>query len=95
MQTPLPPLNQVPASEEAVVWACSLILGRLPESAAIVRDHVWRSESLQALRERFLECSEFTQRYRVVERERRRVVRRAWLKRAPAESQPTPLSDSE
>lgn len=74
MHTPAPPLDQLPASEEAAVWAYRLILGREPESAAIVHDHVRQSESLQALRERFLECSEFTQRYRTVERERGRNV---------------------
>jgi SAM-dependent methyltransferase len=74
MHTPVPPLDQLPASEEAAVWAYRLILGREPESAAIVRDHVRQSASLHALRERFLECSEFTQRYRTVERERGRNV---------------------
>ena len=74
MHTPVPPLDQVPATEEAAVWAYRLILGREPESAAIVHDHVQQSGTLQALRERFLECSEFTQRYRTVERERGRNV---------------------
>lgn len=74
MHTLHPPLDQVPATDDAAVWAYRLILGREPESAAIVRDHVRRSASLHALRERFLECSEFTQRYRTVERERGRNV---------------------
>ena len=74
MHTPAPPLDQLPASEEAAVWAYRLILGREPESSAIARDHARQSGSLQALRERFLECSEFTQRYRTVERERGRNV---------------------
>jgi len=64
----------VPATEDAAVWAYRLILGREPESEAIVRDHARQSRSLKDLRERFLECSEFTQRYRVVERERGRNV---------------------
>jgi|SRR5690348_1808377 SAM-dependent methyltransferase len=74
MHTPAPPLDQLPASEEAATWAYRLILGREPESAAIVRDHVRQSESLRALRERFLESSEFTERYRLVEPERGRNV---------------------
>src|SRR6185437_5529270 len=74
MHSSAPPLDQLPASEEAAIWAYRLILGREPESAAMVHDHVRQSESLQALRERFLECSEFTQRYRTVERERGRNV---------------------
>lgn len=67
-------LDQRPATEEAAVWAYRLILGREPESAAVVSDHVRHSASLLALRERFLDCSEFTQRYRAVERERGRNV---------------------
>ena len=74
MHSSAPPLDQLPASEEAAIWAYRLILGREPESAAMVHDHVRQSESLRALRERFLECSEFTQRYRTVERERGRNV---------------------
>lgn len=74
MHSSFPPLDQVPASDEAAVWAYRLILGREPESAAIVSDHVRHSASLQALRERFLQSSEFTQRYRVVEREHGRNV---------------------
>ncbi|MER3547042.1 MAG: hypothetical protein C4338_05340, partial [Rhodanobacteraceae bacterium] len=80
MGKPLPnptttaPLSELPASEEAAVWAYRLILGREPENAQIVRDHVEHSASLAELRERFLECSEFTQRYRTVERERGRNV---------------------
>jgi SAM-dependent methyltransferase len=74
MHTPPPPLDQVPATEDAAAWAYRLILGREPESEAIVRDHARQSRSLKDLRERFLESSEFTQRYRVVERERGRNV---------------------
>lgn len=74
MDIPPPTLNQLPPSEEAAIWAYRMILGREPESAAILRDHVQHSTSLQALRQRFLECSEFTQRYRLVERERERNV---------------------
>jgi SAM-dependent methyltransferase len=70
MYTPPPPLDQVPATEDAAVWAYRLILGREPESEAVVRDHARQSRSLQELRERFLESSEFTQRYRTFERER-------------------------
>lgn len=74
MPTPHPSLDQVPATEEAAIWAYRLILGREPESEAIARDHARQSRSLKELRERFLESSEFTQRYRVVERERGRNV---------------------
>ncbi|HVX04497.1 MAG TPA: class I SAM-dependent methyltransferase [Rhodanobacteraceae bacterium] len=74
MHTSHPSLDQVPATEEAAVWAYRLILGREPESAAIASDHARQSRSLKDLRERFLESSEFTQRYRVVERERGRNV---------------------
>lgn len=74
MHTPPSPLDQEPATEDAAVWAYRLILGREPESADIVRDHVRQSTTLHALRERFLECSEFTQRYRMGERERGRKV---------------------
>jgi SAM-dependent methyltransferase len=74
MHTPHPPLDQVPATEDAAAWAYRLILGREPESEAIVRDHARQSRSLMDLRERFLESSEFTQRYRLVERERGRNV---------------------
>lgn len=74
MHTSFPPLEQAPATDEAAVWAYRLILGREPESDAIVHDHVQHSDSLQALRERFLGCPEFTQRYRTVERERGRNV---------------------
>ncbi|HJU26571.1 MAG TPA: class I SAM-dependent methyltransferase [Rhodanobacteraceae bacterium] len=74
MHRPAQPLDQLPASAEAAVWAYRLILGREPESAAVVHDHVRQSASLHALRERFLECAEFTQRYRTVERERGRNV---------------------
>src|SRR6185437_14510873 len=74
MHTSHPSLDQVPVTEEAAVWAYRLILGREPESAAIASDHARQSRSLKDLRERFLECSEFTQRYRVVERERGRNV---------------------
>jgi SAM-dependent methyltransferase len=68
------PLDQIPATEDAAAWAYRLILGREPESEAMVRDHARQSRSLMDLRERFLESSEFTQRYRVVERERGRNV---------------------
>jgi len=74
MHTSHPSLDQVPVTEEAAVWAYRLILGREPESAAIASDHARQSRSLKDLRERFLESSEFTQRYRVVERERGRNV---------------------
>lgn len=74
MHTSHPSLDQVPATEDAAVWAYRLILGREPESVAIARDHARQSRSLKDLRERFLESSEFTQRYRVVERERGRNV---------------------
>lgn len=67
-------LGELPASEEAAVWAYRLILGREPENSEVVRDHAHCSASLQELRERFLDCSEFTQRYRSVERERGRNV---------------------
>jgi SAM-dependent methyltransferase len=67
-------LDQVPATEEAAAWAYRLILGREPESEAIVRDHARQSESLRALRERFLGSSEFTERYHLVEPERGRNV---------------------
>lgn len=68
------PLGELPASEDAAVWAYRLILGREPESYEVVRDHARCSASLGELRERFLESSEFTQRYRSVERERGRNV---------------------
>lgn len=68
------PLDRVPASREAAFWAYRLILGREPEDDAVVRDHVRQSASLAALRERFLECSEFTQRFRRTEREHGRNV---------------------
>lgn len=67
-------MGELPASEEAAVWAYRLILGREPENAEVVRDHAQCSASLADLRERFLESSEFTQRYRSVERERGRNV---------------------
>ena len=67
-------LSELPSSEEAAIWAYRLILGREPENAEVVRDHVRCSASVTELRERFLECSEFTQRYRSVERERGRNV---------------------
>jgi SAM-dependent methyltransferase len=67
-------LDELPASEEAATWAYRLILGREPESVEVVRDHARQSRSLAILRERFLESSEFTQRYRSVERERGRNV---------------------
>ena len=67
-------LDELPASEDAATWAYRLILGREPENMEVVRDHVCQSRSLAVLRERFLESSEFTQRYRSVERERVRNV---------------------
>lgn len=68
------PMNDLPVTEEAVLWAYRMILGREPESQAIIGDHVRGSTSLAEMRERFLESSEFTQRYRTVERERGRYV---------------------
>jgi SAM-dependent methyltransferase len=67
-------LDQAPATEEAAAWAYRLILGREPESDAIVRDHARQSRSLEDLRERFFQSSEFTERYRLVEPERGRNV---------------------
>ncbi len=57
-------LDDMPPSEEAAIWAYRLILGREPENAQIVRDHVEHSASLAELRQRFFQSSEFTQRYR-------------------------------
>lgn len=68
------PMKDLPPTEEAALWAYRMILGREPESEAIVTDHVRCSTSLADMRERFLESSEFTQRYRTVERERGRNV---------------------
>lgn len=67
-------MRELPASEEAAVWAYRLILGREPENAEVVRDHVNCSASVAELRKRFVESTEFTQRYRSVERERERNV---------------------
>lgn len=74
MTTEQSPLSDMPASEEAAVWAYRMILGREPENAEVVRDHVNCSTSIAELRRRFVESSEFTQRYRPVERERERNV---------------------
>lgn len=84
MHTRPPPLDQMPATADAAVWTYRLILGREPESEAIARDHARQSRSLKDLRERFLEISEFTQRYRVVERERTQ------CQRVPAVRNPDP-----
>lgn len=61
-------------SAEAVAWAYRLILGREPESAAAVEDHVRNSESLAALRDRFLESAEFTARFSEADRARGHTV---------------------
>ncbi|TAN08199.1 MAG: methyltransferase domain-containing protein [Rhodanobacteraceae bacterium] len=70
-----PVVEPAPAvPEQAVVWAYRLILGREPESAAIVTDHMQHSDSIEALRQRFLASSEFTQHYQpVVPRKERNV----------------------
>lgn len=73
--TPAPAVWQcLPVNDYVVTWAYRLILGREPENAEVVRDHVQHSHSLPELRERFLESSEFTQRYRRVGPERGRNV---------------------
>lgn len=48
-----------PLSEEAVLWAYRMILGREPENAYVVRDHLQHVDSLAELRKRFLDSSEF------------------------------------
>lgn len=58
--------SDTPPSEDAAIWAYRLLLGREPENAEIVRDHVAQSASLEELRERFLSSPEFTQHYRPV-----------------------------
>lgn len=56
----------MPASDEAAVWAYRLILGREPDSDAMIRDHVRDGRTLAGLRARFFNSSEFTERYHPV-----------------------------
>ncbi|HET7557906.1 MAG TPA: class I SAM-dependent methyltransferase [Rhodanobacteraceae bacterium] len=74
MTTEQSPLSDMPASEEAAMWAYRLILGREPENPEVVRDHARCSASVAELRERFVGSSEFTQRYRAVVQDRERNV---------------------
>lgn len=74
MNVHLTSFDNVPASEEAALWAYRLILGREPENSEALRDHAQCSTSLSDLRERFLRAPEFTQRFRAVEREHGRNV---------------------
>lgn len=46
-------------TEEAVRWAYRMILGREPENADVVNDHLLQVDSLATLRRRFLDSSEF------------------------------------
>lgn len=52
-------LKHIPVSEDAIVWAYRLILGRDPENADIVRDHLQHTDTFATLRKRFLGSSEF------------------------------------
>lgn len=66
-QAPVPrSWDYLPVTEHVVVWAYRLILGREPENAEVVRDHVEHSGSLASLRERFLASTEFVERYQSV-----------------------------
>jgi hypothetical protein len=44
---------------EAVVWAYRLLLGREPESEAVIAHHVARENSIHGVRKTFLESPEF------------------------------------
>jgi hypothetical protein len=46
-------------SNEDVILAYRLLLGREPESAAVVENHARSAAGLADLRERFLSCAEF------------------------------------
>jgi|SRR6185437_4858990 len=58
-------------SEEAVAWAYRLILGRDPENAEVVQDHIQQVHSLSELRQRFLQSSEFIEQFNNAPRERK------------------------
>ena len=55
-------MNKTPknaVSSEAVTWAYRLILGREPESRAVIQDHIRGHTSLESLRQGFMSSKEF------------------------------------
>jgi len=54
------PSETLPSTEEAVTWAYRLLLGREPENAQALADHIQQSPNLAILRDRFMQSAEFT-----------------------------------